>query len=584
MVATVNLDDFRKTHPDQFKAIPRDYEPVRALNALLDSLGPRAGNAEVEIGYTLPINLFDFFRPSGKGGWQFEERRLDFYLDMIRRTPRPVVVYLLGNHFSAQNALTRELAADRRNLMLKPDGTPPTSHYFSTEVLPFTLSVDPEIPVNRFRFAAIERILSALRPLDASLPGRIAAVTLGGETHHLFDDLKGGTGKFSGAEYTDYSPQSIAEFRLWLRSRHADLASLNRVLGTPFRSWEEVVPPGRDIRRQALKGFWEHMDANAGGRLPVFGWINPASGVRSIEVFLDEQSQGQAQLGLNRMDVYEAKPAMATPNSGFRFDMDMAPVSPGIHRLKLVAQMADGKRQLLVERDIVRMGADQSRPGLALWDRIKSWARRGTERLAPFRGEFWLDQPVDLQDVYVNPYAQEWQAFRNAQVRRHLEQLFRVAAATGFDRSRLYSHQLLPALNGGWNDALFAAGQSFDEKMPYQPGITLYGGLTVSEAAVEMAYGRPYGVPEMHPQQFKRPGEALAALRFQQQHCASFVSPYFMDARPAALRGASDGHDAMLLEEGNRKMGSEGFLAAIREMAKPGPRTAPNAAIPLNSR
>ncbi len=44
-------------------------------------------------------------------------------------------------------------------------------------------------------------------------------------------------------------------------------------------------------------------------------------------------------------------------------------------------------------------------------------------------------------------------------------------------------------LIGGWNDVLFATGRTLNESSPYQPGITLYGGLTPSPSEATKIFG-----------------------------------------------------------------------------------------------
>ncbi len=501
---------------------------ARALAAQLDRLEPGGPVGDVVLGHTVTIDILGLFHRDAAGEWTIDPQALEDQLMPLRQIERPAVVYLMANHFSRDSPLVRQLRKNPVNLMAKADGSPPESSYFGTTVQPFTLSTDDSVPVNRSRFQGLRQIVTALRDIDQRLPGRIAAITLGGEIHHLFDGLQENTGKFSRIGYTDYSALAVAEYRRWLRQRHGgDIATLNTRFGTPFATWDDVDPPRGDIRDGPIRGFWDHMDANASGSLPIQGWIDIDAGVSGVRVEVDGTYAGHAQLGINRLDVYQARQDIHNPNTGFRFDLDLGTQEPGMHDIRLIAEMSNGTRLEIARRRFARMSAEQTLPAPSLARRLRQWLRRD-HALPPLPADqFWVDSPRDLQDAYYNPYAVEWHAFRQDQVRLHLAKLFEIAADAGFDRTRLFSHQLLPHLNGGWNDVLFAAGRSFD-KAPFAIGVTLYGGLTLSPLAIASARGQAYGVPEMHPLLYKDAQGAERALAFAQQHCARFLSPMYM--------------------------------------------------------
>ncbi len=538
----------------------------RDLATTLDALEPGGARGDVVLGHMVTLPILKFFKRTADGQWFFDQEALAAHLQPITQIPRPAVVYLMTDHFTPDSELVRELARDARNLMAKQNGQPPVSRYFGSIVQPFTLSTDETLPINRLRFAGLRSVTIALQQLDLQYPGRIRAVTLGGEVHHLFDGLQENTGKFAEAEYTDYSPTSIAEFRTWLQGRHKSLAELNRAYGTRFASWEQVQPPSIDIRHAPVQGFWQHMDANAAGTLPVYGWIDVDAGVRAVHVEVDGRPVGQAALGINRLDVYQARADIRNPNTGFRFDLDLRTQAPGVHRIRITAEMNDGKRLQLASRSYARMSATQTLPSTSWRQRLRDWLHPETVLPAFSADKSWLDSPRDMQDVYVNPYAAEWQTFREDQVRAHMVKLFDVALSTGFDPTRLYSHQLLPALNGGWNDMTFAAGRSFED-VPYQTGITLYGGLTVGTLPIAVARGKPYGVPEMNPMLSKDPSEPDRALELAYTHCAQFVSPMYMTLanRPHDSQ-AQEG--VFAIEKNSARAESRNFYAAIERFVR----------------
>ncbi|WP_213370249.1 Ig-like domain-containing protein [Mesobacillus boroniphilus] len=90
-----------------------------------------------------------------------------------------------------------------------------------------------------------------------------------------------------------------------------------------------------------------YMDAPADlstvkGDLAVSGWFLDGSGVAKIEVMVDGKVIGQAQYGLERLDVQKAHPAYKNPNSGFRYVLDTRKLTNGNHSLTVRATGKNG--------------------------------------------------------------------------------------------------------------------------------------------------------------------------------------------------------------------------------------------------
>ena len=82
------------------------------------------------------------------------------------------------------------------------------------------------------------------------------------------------------------------------------------------------------------------------GRLTIEGWAIARSGIRAIEVFLDDRSLGQAYYGTARRDVGEAFPDV--PNSlrsGYIFSCPPRGLENGSHIVRLVAHAENGDTQ-----------------------------------------------------------------------------------------------------------------------------------------------------------------------------------------------------------------------------------------------
>ena len=67
----------------------------------------------------------------------------------------------------------------------------------------------------------------------------------------------------------DFSPESLAGFRAWLRTQYRDLAALNRQWGSDFAAWDAVIPPTTD---QAMA----RQDRNWSGWADFKAWMDIA--------------------------------------------------------------------------------------------------------------------------------------------------------------------------------------------------------------------------------------------------------------------------------------------------------------------
>ncbi len=67
----------------------------------------------------------------------------------------------------------------------------------------------------------------------------------------------------------DFSPESLAGFRAWLRTQYRDLAALNRQWGSDFAAWDAVMPPTTD---QAMA----RQDRNWSGWADFKAWMDIA--------------------------------------------------------------------------------------------------------------------------------------------------------------------------------------------------------------------------------------------------------------------------------------------------------------------
>lgn len=562
-LANAKLKDIREV--DRY-CIEHKLDGAAGIARLLDQLEPGGPKGQVQVGYVATLQLLGLYERKGPQ-WVINEGKLDAYLRVLTKVQRPVVVYLAADHFDTQGPLVDELVKDSRNLMLLANGQPAVSGYFGYRIVPYTLQTDESIPVNRYRYEALRHVAKRLNALPKAVRQRIIAITLAGELHHMFPDFEGGTGKYQGIAVTDYSVASVAGFRTWLAQRYGNIANLNSRHGFSFASFDAVPAPGKDIRKDKLNGFAEHYDAFADGLLPIAGWLwDPQQRIERLDLYLDAKPAGSVERGLGRLDVYRAAQEVSSPNVGYRRDFDFSGLAPGQH-VAQVAARAGGFDFLVGQVEFVVVPRDQSAIRTA-----KGVGLSGLKPAGALAGvKTYMDLPRALQDVYFNPLARDWNQYRAWQVRAFMERFHKVALDAGLPADKLYSHQILPAVNSSWNPQLFAADQTLGDGAPWKPGFNLYGGATDSAWVRSFMLARKiadYGVPEFNPQQWKRPGAHRDAMMSHYLGGARFISPYHLSTTPDRYKGdVKHGVNAMELRPDNPKDGSDQFYQAVREFA-----------------
>lgn len=548
----------------------RKLDGSAAVNRLLDTLEPGGPKGNVHIGYTATLQLLGLYQRTSKG-WEIDEAKVDSFLNVIRKVQRPVVLYFSADHFDSVGPIAAELAKDPVNLMQLRDGKPLELGYFGYRILPYTLSTDASVPVNHYRFKALEYMARKIRELPQPVQDRIIAYTLPGELHHMFPDFENGMGAYKDIRVTDYSPGSVAGFRQWLQSKYKGIAQFKAQTGLDYASFDVIPAPSKDIRKEKLNGFGEHYDAFADGTLPVGGWLwDPKQAIERLDLYLDGKLVGPMARGLNRLDVYRAVDNITSPNTGFRYNLDFSNLSAGQHIVQVVAE-SKGRKYQLANANFVVVPRNQGKM-VNLYPRRLGWMPP-TSMLEKQGVRFWLDMPAQLQDVYYNPLAKDWNQYRESQVYAQLAVFHERAIAAGLPAAKLFSHQIIPDVNPSWNPQLFASTQTLDGKAPWRQGLNMYGGATDSDwlrgFMKQHQIGSGYGAPEFNPQQWKLEGTHLAALKAHYDAGATFISPYYFSVINQRFKGAAEhGVNRMELSPDNPKDGSDKFYKAIVEFAR----------------
>ena len=550
----------------------RMLEGSAGITRLLDELEPGGPKGQVQVGYLATLQLMALYKRAG-GGWEIDEKKLDLFLQVLTRVKRPVVVYLLADHFDTQGPLAPELIKDPSNLMLLSDGKPALSNYFGYLIAPYTMQTDESIAVNRYRFAALRHVAARLKKLPKDVRDRIIGISLAGELHQMFPDFESGTGRYENIQVTDYSAVSVAGFRKWLATRYGSLQKFNASHGFAYASFEQVPAPGKDVRKDLRKDpkpvFAEHYDAYADGLLPVAGWLwDPQQRIAELELHVDGKLAGKVERGFNRLDVYRAAADVTSPNVGYRIDFDYSALPAGPHNAQVVARANGGIGYLVGQ---VQFEVGTFNPGQSKSARAASVASfKPLKDLEGVKG--YLDLPKLADAVYFNPLARDWNQYRGWQVRNFMERFFKVAVDAGLPAEKLYSHQIVPKVNSSWNPQLFAVDETLAPSPLWKTGVNMYGGSTDSawmRGFIARKRISDYGVPEFNPQQWKVPGAHLQALKSQYLGGARFISPYYFSTIPDRYKGKEQhGVNAMELRADNTREGSNQFYQAIREFAK----------------
>lgn len=524
---------------------------VDDLNVALNKLEPTGATGNVQVGYSLGINLLTFQQDDAQA-------LLERYTRALRDIDRPMVLYLFANHFAA-STLKRPLRD--HSLAKFSDQSIPREKYFGGGISALTLNMSPQIDLNRLRFSSLNLIAKWYKSLPPASKQRIVAITMAGELHHFFDDFSNGLGRFDKIRVTDYSPQSSKAFSAWLIEKYNSVNELNKQLGSRYRSFSEVVPPSKDEKNEKKPAVGRHFDSYSHGILPIEGWLEYLPQGHSISVYLDGRKVGNAEYGLNRQDVYEALSSTTTSQLGFRYLLDFSQVSPGTHSVHITVE---GSKGFLLAKKTFVVKASSSAEPMSFAQKDPAFAP------APKEARFYLDRPTDGLTVFYNPLARDWFAFRSDQVTRAYETWFERCVALGFPAEKLHTHQIAAATVGGWNPVLLASDASLQGKHPYKKGINVYGG-SASATLLKRHYlveGESFGVPEFHSQAWKDPNAPLAMLKDLRNGGANFVSPYFLSVEHEKFRDVSNAHNKFRLALDNLDYGSNHLYRAISEFAK----------------
>jgi hypothetical protein len=537
------------------------------VESTLQALGPRrSADGHFEMGYTLLVPLLNLFEPQGEG-WTVDAQAVRRITNTLQGVDRPVVLYLFSTHFSEQAPIEPVLAQDPANLAATPQGPLPVDRFLGTPLYPWSVARTDNAITQR-REQAVRAVVDGVCALPPATRQRIAGINLLGEVHHMYPDFEAGMGYGRPYVLTDYSETSRTGFRAFLRQRFGNVAALNTYLGgAGFASFDDVEPPSKDIRRERLDHFWQHIDDAAAGTLAVGGWAHdaalPAGATPWVRVYLDGQEVGRVPARFVRQDVAEARPELDTAKVGWRYDLRLADQPLGVHRIDIALEGEGARLRRLATRHVAVMGRDQATP-------VPVPMRQPLPPMAApdERVQFWIDAPQDNRAVFYNPLVPLWHAFRGQQVVDYLAHFDRLLAGTCLADVPRRTQQIFPAEKAGWDGTRFASDQSLLPFGNVRLGINLYGEATYDDSFFDwLARSRQpgYSVTEFHPLRAMGADELRAVLERHRAHGARTFSFFVHPPAPGGAR-TQPLANPYALDPQNARYGSDALYRAMQQV------------------
>ena len=483
---------------------------------------------DYRLGYTLNVPLLNLFKSNGKE-FEIDQNLITRVINTIKNTQRPVVVYLYSNHFEQGSALENSLSNSTDNFLVSNRSRLSSDKYYGANIYPWSF-IDIENDITRYRKMAIEAMMAKICQLPRNAIERINGITLLGELHHMFPDFQAGMGFQTDYIITDYSQASALNFKAYLRKRFKNIEELNLELSSDYQSFQEVQPPSKNIRTQPLNRFFEHNDAYADGVLPISGWVAVDGAhkhtINWIHVYDNGVFLGKAPVGYARQDVILAHPEFQTADVGWQFNYNYAKSAPGLHTLDVYLGLGSSP--------LVHLGSRT----VALMERTQAVPRPMSSNVLPLSLKpdasihYFVDSPVNLSSYYFNPLVPIWNDFRSDQVKAYISYFGEIVKKSCIDPGKVFSHQILPFVNPGWDQTKFGLDKSVGVPGDINLGVSLYGESTYGTSFLDWykTTGRKsYGVTEFHPLKAMNAVELASVFSLHAANNAKFIS-FFVES------------------------------------------------------
>lgn len=500
------------------------------VESTLSALGPRLpANSRLEVGYTMNIPLLGLLQQQGKE-WVVDHSTLRKMVLTLVEADRPAIVYLFSTHFGVRAPIEYVLATDPKNLLVSQEGNLPVDKYMGDDVFPWNFTTTDN-DITRRRLQVVDAFLEEVCQLPPQQQRKIRGITMLGELHHMFPKLESGMGFHSPYVITDYSAASKEDFRRFLKLRYRHLRSFNQAVGDSYPSFMAIEPPSKDIRRQPLTRFTEHIDAFAHGTFPVAGWTYvpgvPKGQHAWIRIYRNGQYLGRTAIRGGRQDVASAHPEFGTADVGWQFDVDFRKLEVGQHRIDVMLEGTSSELIHLGTRTVAVMGRDQATPPELPQQPLPPHIRDSSAIPSS------IDAPIEKSAYFYNPLVSLWHEFRGEQVVNYLAYFDAHIRRSCLRDTPTYTHQILPFINPGWDRHRFAVERSLQPFGQTRNGISLYGEATYGHNFSEWFKTSrlvSYGVTEFHPLRPMSPDEVHAMFESHRLRGADFIS-FFLQPR-----------------------------------------------------
>ena len=502
--------------------------PSALIEKTLQKISENKKSEKYELGYTLYVPLLKLFKPN-ESIFEINKEAVKRVADTIGNTKRSVVLYLFSDHFSVGSPLESILSKKAGNILETKNGKLAIDKYYGENIYPWSFT-NKKNDITHLREIAFNAVLDEVCKLPAKAIDRIAGVTMLGELHHMFPDFQGGMG-FSG-DYliTDYSQHSIEGFQDFLASRYISIANFNKKFGTNYQRFKDVSPPSKNIRNERLNTYFEHIDAYAHGILPISGWV-AIKAIKSnskewIHIYQNGAFLARIPVAFGRQDVLAAHPELSSSDVGWQYNLDFSTLPPGIYNIDIFLENSDATLSNLATRQISIMDKSQSAPPQLPYTKLKTASSLSDSVL------FSVDNPSNFSSYYFNPLAVQWHEFRKKQVSSYIKNFSDIAKNKCIKPDLIFSHQILPFVNPGWDETKFAVGRDLAVPPDVRLGISLYGEASYGTSFFEWfsSTQRPaYGVTEFHPLKGMTANELDVVFSQHNQNGAKFIS-FFADS------------------------------------------------------
>jgi len=553
------------------------------IESTLQSLGPAVSqDGHIEVGYALNVPLLRLFIRQQNGEWEIDQEAVKRVAQTIGDSARPMVLYLFSTHFGVDTPMETHLAQSSDNLAWTQNGPLPKDKYYNVTIYPWSLArTDNELSLRREQ--AMAAVLDKVCGLPWSARQRVRAVSILGELHQLYPRFESGMGFDSAYEVTDYSPASVEGFRRYVENRFGNIAALNDAVGADYPDFDAVLPPRLDIRKDRLTRFQDHIDAYANGKLPVSGWLS-VKGARAqdnwVHVYVNGRFVARTPARFGRQDVLAARPDLGTADVGWRHDLDFSGYEPGLYQIDLALESGGKALQYLGRRTVGVIDRTQAAPPVLPIQALPSMSKVDGQT------EYFIDSPPDQLSVYFNPLVPVWHTYREHQVTEYLMHMAQVARSSCFG-DVVYTHQIVPFTNPGWDATRFAIEDSLLPHKGISLGISLYGEPIYGDSVLNWLRGpsverasalwtkpsRPYAITEFHPLKPMTRAEIRDALDRHWHQGVQFVS-FFMEPRWQGER-FEPGKNLFSIDPDNHQFGSNVLYESFSQLIGGKEKTTP---------